>query len=162
MSGLPNDLFAPSGDVTRAMVVQTLHNMEGNPPVYSGNFSDVAAGDWYSQAVKWAAANGITTGYGDGTFAPGKNITRQELAAMLYRYAQYKGMDAITLADYLGQFTDTDEIHAYAVSALNWAVGQGLMQGYNGELNPAGTATRAELAAILARFDRNVLPNLED
>ena len=95
--------------------------MEGNPPVYSGNFSDVAAGDWYSQAVKWAAANGITTGYGDGTFAPGKNITRQELAAMLYRYAQYKGMDAITLADYLGQFTDTDEIHAYAVSALNWA-----------------------------------------
>ena len=154
MNGVGGSKFAPNDTLTRAMVVQVLYNLAGKPAAGAESFSDVAAGDWYRDAVAWAAANGIVKGMDAKTFAPMSPVTREQLAAMLFRYAVYNGMNAMTLAEYLGQFPDAGQVSDWAVSAMNWAVGQGLINGMDGKLAPKGSATRAQTAAILARFCR--------
>lgn len=115
-------------------------------------FADVRRGSYYEQAIAWASENGIVTGFDASTFAPDRAITREQLAAILFRFAAYRGMDAVTLRENLSSFQDQAAISAYAVSALNWAVGEGLMQGTGDKLEPTGNATRAQVAAMLRRF----------
>ena len=149
MTGTAADKFSPNATVTRAMLVTILHRLEGAPAAAASSFTDVPAGQWYTDAVAWAAANGIVA----TTFAPNDPVTREQFAAILYRYAVYKGMDAVTLAEELGRFTDRDACSAYAVPALEWAVHEGLINGMTDTtLAPKGSATRAQAAAILARF----------
>jgi len=151
MSGTSETVFSPSGTTTRGMIVTILHRMEGKPDG-TGTFSDVASGDYYAKAVAWAADNGIVSGYGNGRFGPGDAITREQLAAILYRYAQNCGRNMERSGD-LSAFADEDKVSAYAVQAMQWAVGEGLISGVgSGMLDPAGTATRAQAAAILSRF----------
>ena len=144
--------------MTRAMLVTVLYRLEGEPAVYGSNaFSDVAEGLWYSDAVLWAARNGIVTGYTNGEFGVNDNITREQMAAILYRYAQYKGYD-VTDRDDLSGYADAPAISAYAVEALSWANAEGLVNGRTADtLAPAGTATRAEVAAIFHRFVENIV-----
>ena len=153
MNGVANDKFAPNDTLTRAMLVTVLYRSEGEPAVNKSiPFADVDMGAWYANAVVWAKQNGIVNGVSENEFAPDENITREQIAAIMFRYAQYKGMDAITLEENL-HFTDVDEISKYAVSAMNWAVGTGLMKGKSTTtINPKDNATRAEIAAILQRF----------
>ena len=153
MTGTAADEFSPNATVTRAMLVTILHRLEGAPAAAASSFTDVPAGQWYTDAVAWAAANGIVNGTSATTFAPNDPVTREQFAAILYRYAVYKGMDAVTLAEELGRFTDRDACSAYAVPALEWAVHEGLINGMTDTtLAPKGSATRAQAAAILARF----------
>ena len=152
MSGVGGGKFAPNATLTRAMVVQVLYNLEGQPKAGRAPFTDVDAGTWYHDAVAWAAENDVVNGMGDGTFAPDAPITREQLAAILYRYAIYDGMTAVTLEENLSAYPDADQVSEYAVTAMNWAVGQGLIQGMAGKLAPQATATRAQTAAILMRF----------
>ena len=150
MNGVKNDTFAPNSNLNRAMIAQVLYNLEGEPGVQGDAFSDVAEDTWYFDAVNWAAENKIVEGYGDGNFGPTRAVTREQLAAILFRYAQYKGMDSVTLEENLTGFTDGDQVSSWAVSAMNWAVGQGIMNGKgNNTLDPQGTATRAEVAKML-------------
>ena len=118
----------------------------------SSDFTDVAAGKWFAKAVAWAAANGIVNGYGDSLFGPNDPVTREQLAAILYRYAVYGGMTAVTLEENLGSFADTAQLSAYAIQAMNWAVGQGLINGSGSNLVPKAQATRAQVAAIIHRY----------
>ena len=153
MTGTAADEFSPNATVTRAMLVTILHRLEGAPTAAAGSFTDVPAGQWYTDAVAWAAANGIVNGTSATTFAPNDPVTREQFAAILYRYAAYKGMDSVTLAEVLGRFADCDACSAYAVSALEWAVQEGLIHGMTDTtLAPKGSATRAQAATILARF----------
>ena len=153
MTGTAADKFSPNATVTRAMLVTILHRLEGAPTAAASSFTDVPAGQWYTDAVAWAAANGIVNGTSATTFAPNDPVTREQFAAILYRYATYKGMDNVTLAEVLGRFTDRDACSAYAVPALEWAVHEGLINGMTDTtLAPKGSATRAQAAAILARF----------
>ena len=154
MSGVTDTLFAPDSTLTRGMVAQILYNMEGQPNMVVDNpFTDVADSAWYKTAVTWAASNSIVNGYGDGRFGPEDKVTREQLAAILYRYAQYKGMAAVTMEENLLAFADQAEISEYAVSAMNWAVGKGLISGLpNSILDPKGNATRAQAAAIIHRL----------
>lgn len=154
MNGMDAVTFAPQTPTTRGMIVTILYRMENEPAVTAENpFVDVLSGKYYYDAVVWAAQNLLADGYGDGTFAPEKAITRQELAAFFYRYAQYKGMSAVTLEENLGGFSDNAQVSEYAVSAMNWAIGSGLMQGKgNALLDPQGQATRAEIAQVLMNF----------
>ena len=108
--------------LNRAMIAQVLYNLEGEPSVKGDAFSDVAEDAWYFDAVNWAAENKIVEGYGDGNFGPTKAVTREQLAAILFRYAQYKGMDSVTLEENLTGFADGDQVSSWAVSAMNWAV----------------------------------------
>ena len=154
MNGFADGTFRPNAQLSRAMLAQILYNKEGRPAV-SGTaaFSDVAADAWCADAVNWAATNGLVTGYADGRFAPNDNITREQMVAILYRYAQFKGLDAVTLAENLTGFVDEAQISAYAIPALNWAVGQGLMSGKDGSrLAPKDNATRAEVAKVLMNY----------
>ena len=115
-------------------------------------FADVDMGAYYASAVIWAKQNGIVNGVTKTEFAPDENITREQIAAIMFRYAQYKGMEAVTLEENL-HFDDANEISEYAVSAMNWAVGKGLMKGKSATtINPKDNATRAEIAAILQRY----------
>lgn len=157
MNGTETDKFVPNGTLTRAMLVTVLYRAEGEPPVNKSiPFADVKADTYYASAVIWAQQNGIVTGVTETEFAPDDNITREQIATIMFRYAKYKGMDAVTLEENLG-FDDADEISEYAVSAMNWAVGTGLMKGKTETtLNPKDFATRAEIAAILRRFAENV------
>ena len=149
MDGTGADRFSPNAPLTRAMIVTILYRMAGSPSVSgSSDFTDVAAGKWFAKAVAWAAANGIVNGYGSGLFGPNDPVTREQLAAILYRYAVYGGMTAVTLEENLGGFADTAQLSAYAIQAMNWAVGQGLIEGSNGLLRPQANASRAEVAAI--------------
>ena len=153
MTGTAADEFSPNATVTRAMLVTILHRLEGAPTAAASSFTDVPAGQWYTDAMAWAAANGIVNGTSATTFAPNDPVTREQFAAILYRYATYKGMDDVTLAEVLGRFTDRDACSAYAVPALEWAVHEGLINGMTDTtLAPKGSATRAQAAAILARF----------
>ena len=153
MTGTAADKFSPNATVTRAMLVTILHRLEGAPAAAASSFTDVPAGQWYTDAVAWAAANGIVNGTSATTFAPNDPVIREQFAAILYRYAVYKGMDAVTLTEELGRFTDRDACAAYAVPALQWAVHEGLIHGMTDTtLAPKGSATRAQAAAILARF----------
>lgn len=153
MTGLTVTAFGPNLSTTRGMIVTILWRMENEPAAKHGcPFADVRRGSYYEQAIAWASENGIVTGFDASTFAPDRAITREQLAAILFRFAAYRGMDAVTLRENLSSFQDQAAISAYAVSALNWAVGEGLMQGTGDKLEPTGSATRAQVAAMLRRF----------
>ena len=153
MDGVGDNLFAPNSETTRAQLVTILYRLAGEPePGGDSGFSDVAAGIWYTDAVAWAAENGIVNGVSDTEFAPGDDITREQLAAILYRYAAYQGYDVSQRADLSG-FGDAESISGYAQEALSWAHAQGLVLGFeDGSLRPQGTASRAQIAAVLMRF----------
>ena len=153
MNGVAVDKFAPNDTLTRAMLVTVLYRNEGEPAVNkSMPFADVDMGAYYASAVIWAKQNGIVNGVTKTEFAPDEKITREQIAAIMFRYAQYKGMEAVTLEENL-HFDDANEISEYAVSAMNWAVGKGLMKGKSATtINPKDNATRAEIAAILQRY----------
>ena len=146
-------LFSPHGTATRGMMATILWRMEGSPaPKGKNSFTDVEAGKWYADAITWTAENSIFAGYGKDKFGPDDPITREQLAAIFYRYADYKGYD-LTVKGNLDKFKDADKITDYAKTAMQWAVGSGLVKGKSGNLlDPQGTATRAEIAAMLHRF----------
>ncbi|MEA4893439.1 MAG: S-layer homology domain-containing protein [Peptococcaceae bacterium] len=145
--------FSPGQNMTRAMLVSVLHRLEGKPVVNAANpFTDVKAGDWYADAVIWANAGGIVTGYGNGLFGTNDPVTRQQMAAILYQYAKSKGYDVTKTAD-LGKYADASSVSAWAQEPMKWAVTQGLITGMTkAALAPAGFATRGQVAAILMRF----------
>ena len=153
MLGTSKTLFSPHGTVMRGMMATILWRMEGSPvPKGKNSFTDVEAGKWYADAITWTAENGIFAGYGKDKFCPDDPITREQLAAIFYRYADYKGYDLTVKGD-LDKFKDADKITDYAKTAMQWAVGSGLVKGKSGNLlDPQGTATRAEIAAMLHRF----------
>ena len=152
MVGTSNNTFEPNTKLTRSMLVQVLYNLEGKPTGGSASFTDVAANAWYAPAVKWAASQNLVGGYGNGKFGPNDAITREQAAAILYRYAQYQKKDVSTSGSLSG-FTDSAKLSGWAKNAMQWAVGTGLITGKDGgRLDPAGTATRAEIAAIFQRY----------
>ena len=153
MDGTGADRFSPNAPLTRAMIVTILYRMAGSPAMSgASDFKDVDSNKWFAKAVAWAAANGIVNGYGDSLFGPNDPVTREQLAAILYRYAVYGGMTAVTLEENLGSFADTAQLSAYAIQAMNWAVGQGLINGSGSNLVPKAQATRAQVAAIIHRY----------
>lgn len=153
MSGVSENEFAPSGKLTRAMLVQMLYNMESRPACDAENaFIDVPVGQWYTDAVIWANDAKIVSGMGEGLFAPNMEITREQMVAMLYNYAKYKGYDVTASAD-LSAFADTASVSAWAQPAMQWAVAEGYISGMgDSQLAPQGTATRAEIASVIMRF----------
>lgn len=155
MNGTSATTFKPNATVERSQVVQMLYNLEGQPTV-TGNsgFSDIKSGDWYSKAVIWAERTGVVDGYEDNTFRPGKAVSREEFAQMLYNYAVYKGYDLSAAAN-LARFPDGINVSTWAVKAMRWANGNELINGHDdGRLDPGGTAIRAQAASILMGFDR--------
>lgn len=158
MNGTSATTFAPNGTVERSQVVQMLYNLEGQPTV-TGNsgFSDIKSGDWYSKAVIWAERTGVVDGYENNTFRPGKAVSREEFAQMLYNYAVYKGYDLSAAAN-LSKFPDGKNVSTWAEKAMSWANGNELINGHDdGRLDPGGTAIRAQAASILMRFDQNLV-----
>lgn len=152
MGGTGNTTFSPNTATTRGMIVTILHRLEGTPAVSGGAFTDVAAGQYYTEAVAWASANSMVDGYGNGTFGPNDPITREQMAAILYRYAQFKGIDVSTAED-LSEFSDAAAVSGYAADAMRWAVGTGVISGVGDHaLAPQSGATRAQVATILMRF----------
>lgn len=160
MAGVSDTTFAPNMNLTRAMVVQMLYSLEGKPAVVSGgNFSDVKASDWYADAVNWAASKGIVSGYSETTYAPNDSVTREQLSLILYKYAQSKN---VTVNDYssLSGFVDAAKTSDWAEDAVEWAVGAGLISSTSTStktLDPTGTATRAQVAQIVANFVEQVM-----
>lgn len=159
MNGVSSRAFAPNANLTRSMLVQILYNLEGKPKGTAANFSDVQADAWYAEAVGWAASNKVVTGYADGTFRPNAAVTREQAAAILYRYAQSKGIDvSVGENTNILSYVDVQQASEYAIPALQWAVGAGVLNGKNGgRLAPTGTATRAEIAAIMQRWCENII-----
>ncbi len=156
MSGVSDTLFAPNSCLTRGMIVQVLYSMEGQPEHGDADFTDVAADAWYADAVAWAAENGIVSGYGDGLFGPNDNITREQMALILYRYGESKGYD-LSGRESLDGFADREKVSGWAADSMSWAVGSGMLSGKGGGiLDPTGTATRAEVAQILMNFCQNI------
>lgn len=155
--GISDTAFAPDDVMDRAMLVTILYRMEGEPEVTAANtFTDVPAGTWYTDAVIWADANDIVNGVGNGRFAPTDNITREQMAVMLYRYAQYKNYECMAGAD-LSSYTDAADVSTWALDAVEWANAEGLITGRTAAtIVPGGTATRAEAAMILMRFLESV------
>ncbi len=148
--------FEPNAATTRAMIVTMLHRLEKEPAAGVANFADVAYGQWFSEAIAWAAANGVVNGYSETKFAPNDEITREQLAAILYRYAQFKGLNVSAKGDLSG-FADGAAVSDWAVEAMQWAVGAGLLNGNEqGRLAPTAGATRAEVAMMLMRFAETV------
>lgn len=158
MVGTGDTKFSPNATTTRGMIVTILYRLEGEPAVSgASSFNDVAEGKYYANAVKWAAENEIVGGYGNGQFGPEDPITREQMAAILYRYAAFKGFDMTKTAD-LSKFTDSGKISDWSKAALSWANAEGLVNGKGGGiLDPLGNATRAEVSAILYRFCENVV-----
>lgn len=154
MTGTSATTFAPNGTMNRAMIVTVLYRLEKSPAVTGASkFTDVPAGQWYSDAVAWAAANKIVNGYDETTFGPMNAVTREQMAAILFRYEQVKGLENVTLEENLNRFPDQNKISAYAIPALQWAVGQKIINGNaNGTLDPTGTATRAQVAQIFTNL----------
>lgn len=156
MNGTADNIFSPKANTTRGMVVTVLYRLENQPSTSAASFTDVASGAYYANAVAWANANGIVSGYGSGKFGPNDKVTREQLAAILYRYAQYKKYD-VSGANSLDGYTDVQSVSSYAVPALQWANAAGVVTGKSGsKLDPKGNATRAEVAAMLMRFCENV------
>lgn len=153
MVGTSDNTFDPYGTTTRAMVATTIWRMEGKPEPEGDNpFTDVKNGEWYTDAIVWANENGIAVGYGNNLFGTNDPVTREQLAAFFYRYAEYKGYDT-EITGSLDRFADKDDISEWAQEAMAWAVGYGIFEGRdNGMLDPQGNATRAEFAAMLHRF----------
>lgn len=155
-SGTSDTTFSPNASMTRAMLVTVLYRLEGQPTVSGrSGFSDVKLNSYYEDAVTWAADNGIVNGTGATTFSPNANVTREQMAAILYRYAQYKQYGTTASAG-LNGFSDAAKVSAYAKAPLSWAVAEKLVNGSEGKLLPTGNATRAQVAAILHRFVENV------
>ena len=153
MTGTSNTLFSPHGTATRGMMATILWRMEGSPaPRGNHGFTDVEAGFWYADAVAWTVEAGIFKGYSAREFRPEEPISREQLAAIFHRYAQYKNGDTAASGSLEG-FRDAGKVSDYAVPAIRWAVGRGLVRGKSGDLlDPQGTAARAEIAATLRRF----------
>ena len=154
MTGTSATTFAPNETMNRAMIVTVLYRLEKSPAVTGASkFTDVPAGQWYSDAVAWAAANKIVNGYDETTFGPMNAVTREQMAAILFRYEQVKGLENVTLEENLNRFPDQNKISAYAIPALQWAVGQKIINGNaDGTLDPTGTATRAQVAQIFTNL----------
>jgi hypothetical protein len=153
MNGMGDDLFEPATTTSRAMVVTVLHRMEGSPASGAESvFTDVAPGEWYAEAVAWANENGIVLGYGDGRFGPRDAVTREQMVTILYRYLLDRGQAAPAEGS-LDAFADRDEVSDWALDAMRWAVGTGLVNGRAADtLVPRSTATRAEIATLFMRF----------
>lgn len=153
MTGTGKNTFSPDSPTTRSMIVSILHRFEGSPTMQAGtSFNDIAYDSWYADAVAWASANGIVSGYGDGSFRPNEAITREQLAAILYRYVIFKGVDTNNSAD-LSDFADATNISSWAEEALCWANATGLVNGIsNDQIDPQGKATRAQVAVIIERL----------
>lgn len=152
MLGTTHTTFAPHMSASRGMIATSLYRLEGSPAVSgTSSFDDVAAGKYYTDAIIWAEKNGIVEGYGDNKFGPDDAITREQMATILYRYAQYKGYDVSDVAD-LANFSDAASISGYAKPALSWANATGLVEGDGGKLMPKDNAERCQVAAILMRF----------
>ena len=159
MTGTSATTFEPNTSLSRAMLVAVLHRLEGSPAASAGDFTDVSDGDWYAQAVNWAASVGVVNGFDDGTFQPNTAITREQLAAILCNYAQYKGFDTSTSGD-LSTYSDAASVSDWAQESVEWMVGSGLLGGYDDStLRPQGTTTRAEVASVLQRALGNVAGN---
>ena len=159
MSG-GNGLFKPTGNITREQVVTTLYNLEKSPKVddYSAvdAFKDVAAGEWYVEAVSWAFNTGVAQGNPQTKmFGVGTPITREQLVTMLYNYSEKKGYDVETRGDY-SDLADEDAVSTWYVDAMKWGYGVGLIGG-NGKLNPQGYTTRAQMASMMKQFNENVV-----
>ena len=159
MTGTSATTFEPNISLSRAMLVAVLHRLEGSPAASAGDFTDVADGDWYAQAVSWAASVGVVNGFDDGTFQPNAAITREQMAAILCNYAQYKGFDTSASGD-LSTYSDAASVSDWAQESVEWMVGSGLLGGYDDNtLRPQGTTTRAEVASVLQRALGNVAGN---
>ena len=152
LTGISDTEFAPNEPMTRGMIVTVLYRMEERPEVNGDAvFADVNLSKYYAKGIEWAASENIVSGYTNGNFGPEDSITREQLAKILYRYAEYKGYD-VTASKELTGFSDASKVASYAEKYMKWAVAEELIQGSNGKLNPKGNATRAEIAAILKRF----------
>ena len=158
MAGVGNGRFGPEEPMTRAMLVTVLWRYAGRPEAGKNPFTDVPAGQWYTEAVTWAAENGVVSGVGNGRFAPNGNITREQMASILFRYAKLTGLDTSKRGELAG-FPDEGQVSSWAREALSWAVGEGIIsgtaEGGRTILKPQGNATRAQVASILMRFIRN-------
>ena len=155
MTGTSATTFEPNTHLSRAMLVAVLHRLEGSPQASAGDFTDVAEGDWYAQAVNWAASVGVVNGFDDGTFQPNAAITREQMAAILRNYAQYKGLDVTASGD-LVNYSDAASVSNWAKDSVVWAVDQGLLSGMTVDtLQPQGLSTRAQVAAVLQRYLAN-------
>ena len=154
MNGTGNDEFSPNISTTRGMIVIILYRLEGSPEVENSTFTDVANTEYYAKAVAWGEANGIVKGYGEGIFGPNEIITREQLAAIMYRYSNYKKYDTSVGEDTnILSYNDISELSEYAVSSMQWACGESLVSGIgNNLLAPRGNATRAQVAMILMRY----------
>ena len=154
MNGTSRNRFSPYGTATRGMLVTILYRMENEPRCFgSAAFSDVKPGAYYEKAVIWASQNNIVSGYTDGTFRPDAPVTREQLASILYRYTRYRGQDVSAgETTSLTGYGDAQAVSNYALPAMRWACGAGILQGANGKLLPNGLATRAQLAAMLHRY----------
>lgn len=153
MRGISEKEFAPKATLTRAMLITILYRAVGEPEIgdEAPSFDDVNEDSYYFEALKWAYENEIITGITDTTFAPDEDVTREQIATIALRFAQYMGLDAVTLQESL-HFADNDKISPYAVSAVNWLAGLGLYEGYeDGTVRPQGSATRAEIATLICR-----------
>ena len=157
MNGTSKTTFGPNDSTTRGMIVTVLYRLENEPSAAAASFTDVVSGQYYTDAVAWANANGIVTGYGNGKFGPNDVVTREQLAAILYRYAQYKKYDVSVGEDTnILSYADAQSVSAYAIPAMQWAGGAGIVNGSNGKLNPQNNATRAEVATMLMRYCEKV------
>lgn len=154
-AGTSASVFSPDVTMTRAMLVTVLWRMEGSPEATEPTFSDVR-GTWCSKAVGWAEAKGIVSGYSEDVFSPNAGITREQMAAVLYRYAAFKGVDVSAAKD-IGGFADFGSVSAYAKDAMSWAAAEGIINGSGNKLMPGSGATRAQVAAILHRYIENCL-----
>lgn len=155
-AGTSDTTFSPNASMTRAMLVTVLYRLEGQPAVNGrSGFSDVQYNGYYEDAVTWAADNGIVNGTSTSTFSPNVNVTREQMAAILYRYAQYKKYNTAASSS-LNSFSDHTSVSGYAEASLQWSVAEKLVNGSNGKLMPTGNASRAQVAAILHRFAENV------
>ena len=159
MSGMSEDIFAPNTPLTREMLAVVLYNVEGQPESTEANtFTDVKGDMWYTDAILWANENGIVAGYDNGAYGVGDFITREQFAAILYRYAQFKGYDTTQGGMAVREFSDYENISDYARPAMAWAVNAGIMGGMDdGTLMPQGKATRAEAATMLMNFCENMV-----
>ena len=159
MNGTSETTFSPYISTTRGMIVTILYRMDGKPAVFEAcPFTDVKAGAYYERAIVWAAENGIVKGYGNGCFGPDDQITREQMAAILYRYAKNRGLDvSVGENTNILSYDDALDISEYAVPTMQWACGAQIIHGADGRLTPGAKATRAQVAAILHRFCENVL-----
>lgn len=162
MNGTGNTIFSPNGPITRGQIVTILHRLEGTPSSSGASFADVPNGEYYANAVAWSSANGIMGGYGGGLFGPTDPITREQLATTMYRYAQHKGYNT-TITGNIAAFYDGGTVSSYAVDAVNWAIGVGLLTGMgNNMFAPTSESTRAQAATILMRFCENIVSSGKD